>query len=174
MMSSATNPPSEASERDVVLKILNKLPSPTTTIAKAQDNRLAVRIFDRAFPRIPRAELEAHLHLMSFGVYRFLNTLPRPTATPAEVRDYLLTFPNLFNRELDPDFLLSVSKVDMTGADLRAMDYDPLKVCLHEAGFKDPIVDLLAGDMQAAKLTEAAKEIQMLADMLGLEEVKVS
>jgi hypothetical protein len=127
-----------------------------------------------AFPRIPRAELDAHLHLVSFRVYRFLNTLPPPTATAAEVRDYLLTFPNLLNREFDPDFLLSVSQVDMTGADLRAMGYDPLKVYLREAGFKDPIVDLLAGDMRAAKLTEAAKEIQMLADMLGLGEVKVS
>jgi hypothetical protein len=54
------------------------------------------------------------------------------------------------------------------------MDYDPFKVYLYEAGFEDPIVDLLAADVHAAKLTEVAKEIQMLADKLGLGEVKVS
>jgi hypothetical protein len=111
----------------------------------------------------PWKELDPDFLLLKLA--NFLKTLPSPTATSAEVRDYLVTFPceEYAVNELDQHFLLSISRLDITGAEIQAMSYCELRLYLLDAGFKGPATThLLPAYEQAVEEVYILKEIQML------------
>jgi hypothetical protein len=108
--------------------------------------------------------------LLLLKLTSFLKRFPSPAATPAEVRDYLVTFPceEYTVDEFDQHFLLSVPKLEITGADIRRMSYCELRLYLLDAGFKGPATtELLPAYVDAAKEVCIFKQIQMLVLTVG-------
>jgi len=155
--------------------LLKTLPFVGTTIAEVESHLLAIPIAEienyllaahksrlLENPRNPWDELDPDFLLLKLA--SFLKTISSPTATSAKVRDYLVTFPceDYAVNKLDQHFLLSVSKLEITGADIRGMSYCELRLYLLEAGFKGPTTYLLPAFVQAAKEVYILKEIQML------------